>query len=304
VRLPSTLAFAFLLLAGCVSGGGATSTDPGGPVATGEPIPDAGTIRGVVVDESQAPIAQAQVALAETTLQAVTDEAGGFEFGNLAPGPYVLQAGRIGYESAAKRVDVEPNGEHSVVLALTTLAVVEPYHDTFGPFSGYFECQIGTPTAITPCTGDSVHDQDLNSVVFPGDRRHLHYNMTSDEWQTMVGEARWAKTSVATSQGMATYPSYLKRPTSHWWCEADGPSPIRFVFEKEGESVCNSVSSNANPPPSMKINPLVLVADPGFGGTSTTNPPARLMMQQKFELMMTVFYYEPAPSQYSGFPDA
>ena len=55
--------------------------------------------------------------------------------------------------------------------------------------------------------------------------------------------------------------------------------------------------------PSPTVNPLVLVADPGFGGQSLDNPPVRMMWQQRFEALMTVFYLEPAPADYSGFGD-
>jgi hypothetical protein len=301
---PVPLVFA-VLLAGCSAGAGTGDSQRSGALATGDVLADAASLGGIVVDDSQAPVAGAAVGLIEPHLSVVTDTGGAFRFGNLAPGVYTLQAARVGFESAAKRIELHANDEARVTITMLPLAVQVPYHDSIGPFKGYFECQIGTAAGfISPCTGDVLHGQDLNGIVFPGDKRKLVYNLSSDSWQTMVGEARWTQTSYATSSGMAVYPSYLKRATSHWWCEASGRSPIQFRLEKKLDSVCTSTSRNTDPQPSMKVNPLILQADPGFGGTSTDNPPVRLIYQQHFELFMTVFYGEPAPAKYSGFPDS
>lgn len=287
-------------LAGCAKSEGAQPAETGpAPVASLEPIPDGGAIEGVVVDDGQAPLAGALVAIVSLQLQVQTDEGGAFGFRNLPAGAYDVAAAKLGYESVARRVTVDANQVAQAILVLVPLAVEEPYVETFGPFNGFFNCMIGTPVGIRLC----LQNETVNRMVFPNENRRLHYNLTAETWQTMVGESRWTQGAFATGVGMAIYPSYSQRPGSHWWCEADGRSPILFRYERELESICTS-QGGTDPEPSMKINPLVLVADPGFGGLSAENPPLRLMVQQRYELLMTVFYAEPGPPEYSGFADA
>ncbi len=307
--------FLSIVFAGCASSEGANPAGGDGvgpgPVATGEPIVDGATIQGVVVDDSQAPLEGAIVGILGLGLQVQTDAAGSFRFENVPPGPHDISAARLGFASAAKRVTVEASQQLTgVILTLAPIAVETPYHESFGPYSGFFHCMWGTAAVegfgiIRTCAVDA----GVNEDVFGPDRRHLHFNLTSDNWATLIGESRWTQGAAATGVGMAIYPSYSERDGSHWWCEADGRSPLIFRYEaadpeaKDGLSSCNS-QGETDPMPSMEINPLVLVADPGFGGTSAEKPPLRIMFEQKFELMITVFYMEPAPAEFSALNDA
>jgi hypothetical protein len=298
-----------ITLAGCVSSEGAkpnAQTDGPGPIASGEAIVDAATIQGLVVDDSQAPIGGATVAILGLSLQAQTDEAGSFQFVNVPPGSHDISAIKLGYTSSSKRIDVSASQQLTgVFLVLNPIVVEVAYHESFGPMAGYFECYIGTPTTVTPCTGDTFHDQDLASIVFPNDKRRLEFTMSSNNWRTMVGEGRWTPGAAATAAGMAIYPSYAARDTSHWWCEADGKSPIMFRYESEEEgSICTS-QGDVDPAPSMDLNPLIVAADPGFGTLDEADRPAfRVMLQQKVEIMVTMFYGEPAPPEFSAMDDA
>lgn len=296
-----------IALAGCASSEGANplATQGPGPVASGEPIVDAATIAGLVVDDSQAPIEGALVAIVGIGLQASTDAAGSFQFVNVPPGPHDVTAIKLGFSSTGKRVTVEASQQLTgVILTLTPIAVEAAYHEIFGPYSGYFNCFYGTPITIRPCT----YDPSLNDAVFDDTRRQA-FKLSANHWATIVGESRWTQGAFATGVGMAIYPSYSERDGSHWWCEADGRSPLIFRYDaidpevKDGVSVCNS-QGELDPMPSMDINPLVLVADPGFGGESLEKPPLRLMLQQRFELMTTVFYGDPAPPEFSALKDA
>src|SRR5215510_9135462 len=63
--------------------------------------PTAGAIVGTVKDDHGQPVANAVVsALGATTTIAVTDKDGRFEFGPLAPGPYLLRAHLAGFTSS------------------------------------------------------------------------------------------------------------------------------------------------------------------------------------------------------------
>lgn len=290
-----------LLLSGCSGSSAAQEKSQDEPsatvVASGEPLPDAGSIEGVVVDDSNAPIQGATVAVEELGLQASTDVGGAFAFSNLAPGTYAIHALALGYQSAAKRATVEANEVTNVLFTLTSIAVQEPYVEMLGPFNAFFSCAVGTPVAITGCGTAAT-----NPVLFPNDKVQMKFKISSKEWQTFVGESRWQQSSYATAPGMAIWLSRDNRTNNHWWCEADGRSPIKFRYEKELDSVCTSKGNGATDKPELK-HMLFIAADPGFGGTSTENPPVRILLQQKYELLMSIFYYEPAPLEYTGFPD-
>ncbi|HEX9816948.1 MAG TPA: carboxypeptidase-like regulatory domain-containing protein [Candidatus Thermoplasmatota archaeon] len=309
-----SVAFLFLMavFAGCLSGGGTTpnSTEGPGPVAYGEPIPDAATIQGLVVDDSQAPIEGALVAIVGIGLQATTDSGGSFQFVNVPPGPHDISAIKLGYSSSGKRVEVAANQRlEGVFLTLIPIVVEQPYQETFGPFSGYFECHIGGVNVMS-CAGDTIHRrEEPDQLLFPNNKRFMQYTLSSDNWETMWGEARWNPAAVATAPGMAIYPSYMGRwaedNRGHWWCEADGPSPTWFRFDQdESRSICNSTGGADEPKATMAANPLVVVADPGFADIEGGDFPVRVMYQQRFEVIMTIFYGEPAPADFTAFPDA
>ena len=309
-----------IAFAGCASSEGANPQGGGaggsGPVATGEPIADAASVQGLVVDDSQAPLEGAIVGLLGLGLQVQTDEAGSFRFENVPPGEHDISAAKLGFASTAKRVNVEASQQLTgVILTLEPVAVEEPYHESFGPYSGFFHCMWGTATVDVPVLGPfgiirtCAVDAGTTATVFGADSRRLSFNLTSDNWATLIGESRWTQGAAATGVGMAIYPSYEKRSGNHWWCEADGRSPLIFRYEaadpsmENGLSQCNS-QGEIDPVPAMEINPLQLIADPGFGGTSAEKPPLRLMFEQRFELMVTVFYMDPAPPEFSALNDA
>jgi hypothetical protein len=299
------LALLTLVLSGCAAADGA-GTDSKIHHEFGEPIPNAGSIVGTVVDDATLPLSGATVAILALSLQVQTDENGGFRLGNIPPGAHTVDAVKLGYMSGSKRVEVLANEPTTgAVITLTPIPIVEPYVETIGPFSGYFECHIGS-VFITSCAGDSI-DQTLDRLVFPNNKRFMFYDLSSDNWETQWGEARWSPAAVASASGMAVYPSYSKRYEEdnggHWYCEADGNSPIWFRYDAvEERSVCTSQGGD-DPPAAVATNPLMLVADPGFA-----RPPGevlpRVLIQQKFEVIMTIFYGEPAPDEYTAFPDA
>jgi hypothetical protein len=301
---------ATVVLAGCASVDAgeprSTGADVGTAVASGEPIPDAGSIKGAVVDDSTTPLPGATVAIVNLGLQLQTDDAGSFSFINIPPGKHTLNALKLGYMSTAKVVEVLANeATTGAILTLTPIPVVEPYVETFGPFAGYFECHIGS-VFITSCAGDTINPT-LDRIVFPNNKRFMFYTLSADNWETQWGEARWSPAAVGSASGMAVYPSYSKRyddgNTGHWYCEADGNSPIWFRYDADpARSICNSQGDD-DPPAVMATNPLMMVADPGFAQPPGEVVP-RVLIQQKFEVIMTIFYGEPAPADFTAFPDA
>lgn len=293
----------FPLLAGCVSsssGGTAAAPSPEGAVA-GE---GAVSIEGLVVDDAFSPIAGASVAVQSTDLVAVTGSDGSFAFAGLATGRHVLLAGALGYESVAKSVEVVEGVALSVTMTLSPLPIKVAFRDVFGPFKGYFECRLGTPSQTGECgwigPADSITGHP--TALYPNDRSIFRFNLTNEEYESFVGDMRWTQGSFATSTAMRLAFSYEKRVSTHWWCSGEGKSPLQWRWEREGDSVCTSTGGTTDPAkPTMKLNPLRAYANVPFG---TTTNPLYASVQQKFEVMISAFYGEAAPPDYVAFPDA
>jgi hypothetical protein len=81
-------------------------------------------IRGVVVDETGAPIAGARVFFTSAPgpfpdIAALTDEAGKFTVGAPVPGRYSLASAADGFESEEAAVDVGDEGEAMLEIKLS-----------------------------------------------------------------------------------------------------------------------------------------------------------------------------------------
>lgn len=294
--LLTAFAFAAVALAGCASGGGDDGGLSGLDQCADGACEEGATIAGHVLDDVSLPLAGANVGIVETGNQTTADESGVFVFTGLAPGTYTLSAVALGYESDAQRVTLEEDERREITFNLDPLPTAEPYADVIGPEAGHFHCMVGTPVRITSCNVQDVMGEDKQSVTFE--------LSSPEQWQTIVGEMRWTQGTAATSTGLANYISYEGRDTSHWWCEADGESPIVFQYEREGDSICTSQGdTDPEPHDTDEVETLIIAADSGFGGLSAENPPLRLVLDQRYELMVSVFYVEPAPEGYSALPD-
>src|SRR5687767_5815980 len=100
------------VVAGCVQASGdedaMSSTGPAGPIGPTDVDPNSefGVLQGTVVDEENAPIVGALVAIEGAGTQTSTNDLGLFVFRDLAPGKYTILVGALGYESAGRVVDV------------------------------------------------------------------------------------------------------------------------------------------------------------------------------------------------------
>lgn len=298
MRTQAILALTVLIgtiLAGCASGSGDTSIEGLDQCPDGD-CGEGAAITGRVLDDQSLPIAGATVGLTETGNTTRTGEGGGFAFTGLEPGTYTLNAVALGYESAAQRVTLEADQKQEVSLTLAPLPVSEPYTDVIGPEAGHFLCSVYVPAwGIENCNIQGAMGEDKQTVTF---------QLSSPElWQTIVGEMRWTQGTAATSNRLANYISYEGREATHWWCEADGESPIVFQYEREEDSICTSQGDTDPEPHDEEVETLFIAADSGFGGLSTENPPWRLAYDQRYELMVSIFYVDAAPTGYSALPD-
>jgi len=87
--------------------------------------PQRGTVQGVVRDgETNAPLSQAHVRLADAGTGAVTNQHGHFRIADLVVGPHTLVVSHLGYETTRVTVRVRPDAatQDTVVLSPTAIA--------------------------------------------------------------------------------------------------------------------------------------------------------------------------------------
>ncbi len=180
---PKTLLLTALMigigLAGCVGG------DDAGPQGDDAPTgpqfnEDTGAVRGTVTDAELLPLEGAQVAILnlDTGISTTTDDAGTFTLSNVPPGTHTLAVQKLGFESQAKKVDVQAGDETFVELMLDPVPVEEPYVESL-PHAGQYG--IGFAFVLsTICYGCSSEE-----------RAWFMFGGFPDDFAGMVAEARW-----------------------------------------------------------------------------------------------------------------
>ncbi len=164
------------LLAGC--GGKASSGGAEGLGARPDLAPDKGAITGLVVDDRYRPVAGAFLLLTPIGLTATSDDLGQFEFLDLQPGAYILQANAKDHEASPKNVDVaggvytEVEAPMRRLFGETGFTVTTQYSVFIGcAFSVVEETDIGVPRTGEDC----MLDQSGDSTRFGFDSDYLTY---------------------------------------------------------------------------------------------------------------------------------
>lgn len=205
MRIPFVLALLVAAsLAGCSDG---SPSEPGDD-APGLKVTDTtGGIRGIVVDPSIVPVAGASVQLsggATTT----SDEAGLFNFTDLAPGDYFLSVSKLGFLSVQQSATVVAGVSDPPVVKvlLERLTSAQPYVD-FYKLDGFYECGFALPVITDSCdfawrTGYDGANETTGSpppVVPRSPTRfaNTQYIEVSADTFTVIQEAFWDDESVA-----------------------------------------------------------------------------------------------------------
>ncbi len=309
------------VFAGCAKGEAAPSAEAASSIAEAA-FDGGGSIVGNVVDDSIAPIRGAHVAILELTLSVVADDAGRFEFRNLAAGSYNLNAIALGYNSAVKRVEVLADQEILTTLTLSPIPIKEPFYQVLGPIVGYFGCRYAYPGVNTTATPPKLSGGTTGPCpVGPPSEEDLPTNMEFDvynETVALVGEMSWTQGSFATSQRLRMSFSYTERTSGHWWCTSTSVSPIQWVYTMtDGVGTCHAEQYcgyvNQKVPADDREDNDAELPHTGLTMLAYTNTPFtcadqgnyyELALQQRFEMVVTMFQSMAVPGAFSGFADS
>jgi hypothetical protein len=111
-----------------------------------------GSIVGNVVDDEYQPLKGAVVGFIEPYVADVTDKAGFFEIGNLAPGPWDLYVIHMGHKADGLRVNVKAGDATRVTFQLPVLPVEEPWVETIA-FEGRIDRAVVLGGFGSSCCG-------------------------------------------------------------------------------------------------------------------------------------------------------
>jgi len=271
---------ASLLLAGC-----AKSAAPSAPGV----VLDAGRVAlsGVVVDEAIRPLAGAEVNVTDVGVNATTDANGLFLL-PVPPGDHVLEVRRAGFGSVRQAVTVPATGLRGLNLQLVPGASTLPY-STLLKYDGFIVCSLGASYIFSEECGEGVgtpvgrYGKQSNNAI------RADFSPDSPSLKTMVVEMAWQPTSEAGQQ-------LLVLLNTNWTCEpacggnavgngsVQGPSPLLLRVDEADLAG-----------PLRSPNPVFTTYTLARNGPTDVN----VVLQQPFNLFVSMFYYEAAPPGYS-----
>lgn len=283
-----------VILAGCVAeqaGDAADAASERGDVARD----DTGTIVGLVLDDSLAPIPGVQVAVMDDEdASAVTDESGSFNITGLAPGTYSVAVQKLGYDSAVKKVDVRAGEATDVQFTLTSVAVVsEPYHVLLIG-DGYFSC--GAYVAVL---GFGIRWGNLHACVWDEHKPRFVFEADKVALKGLAQEVTWEQNTALTSKTLAVFLQY--KPVCDPFCGAEegwdpdegdqiSESPVRAYYDLEDDVE------------DFEEDPLRLASLTFPDGEDTD---VVIVFQQRMTHYITLFYGEHGSlDTYTALPDA
>lgn len=285
---PVLLAAAVLAvsLAGCSDAPAADAGD-GVQVGAGEVL-----LEGVVVDAAIRPVPGAKVtaqAAGAAAAEATTGDDGAFAFA-LPPGAAVLEASHSAYAPVRHTVQLlDGAGANPRVVLQFSFAASEAPYATVAKFDGFIVCSLGLSVVFSEECGAGVGtpvgrvgEQGNNAIRFD-------FQPDSPSLKTAIVEQAWTPTSEAGRQLAVVF-------ATGWTCEpACG-----------GEAVGEG-SVQGSSPLLLRADEADLadhLADPASVYTTytlalTDTVAANVVLNQPFQLFVSLFYREPAPEGHS-----
>jgi hypothetical protein len=279
-----------VLLAGCAGG-----AKPAATSATPTPDTDHGVLSGLVLDAESRPLSGADVGLRGTGFTGRTDTGGRFHFGGLEPKTYTLDVVALGFIPTAQQVQVKAGETTRVELFLVALPPVEEVYYESYPFTGFYECALGTTVWVSPCSYPytaaylTLHNHGVNLSQygpFPSDiqNNQWRYNFSLKPGAVeVVSELSWIPTQPSANRLMlivscADYDPVLDDCSGPTYVQKAGTSPINGTWD----------AKRAGELPAWVMTRVYL---PWSG--------AQVALSQRFDVWNTVFFNGKAPEGFT-----
>ncbi len=220
---------------------------------------DTGVIRGVVVDETIAPIAGVTIVITSVGAETTSLPDGSFGFSDLAPGSYNMRLTKLGFAPVTASATVEAGVDRPAVVRVQMAQDLEsmPYSELLS-FSGYLQCGVGIPGvgALNPCAFTGSVNVFSAGVQKPIDMTQI--------------EMTWEGTNVL-GDGLSI--GILTPGTISNFARSDGPSPR--ILPVLGETIEGRYGEG--------YEAYTIRVFPG-----TTSP--SVVIEQPFDIYVTHFY--------------
>lgn len=277
-RMMSAL-LVLVALAGC-----SQTSDPADEQA--DHIVEAGTLRGVVVDEAIQPVHEAEVVVAkgEETQSTLTDEVGAFSVEDLEPGAYTLTVSKAGYVPEQLIGQVRSEAVAEILKVVLTRDAEDKPFIAAEQFQGYLTCGVhdgdhdGTDCGLGERALLFACDLGAPCIPSPFPDRAVFFSSVDRKGDWIHGELVW-------------------QPSTAY---ADQMEVMPFVVDNDGGVVNNSIHSPEGPSPlPLDITTKEIEDNNLWNGSAIeyqfrVGPPqgglATITVQQDFEFFLFTFY--------------
>jgi hypothetical protein len=267
-----------------------------------------GGVQGTVTDDSILPLKGVKVVLDEH-LENVTSVDGGFSFLGIVPGSYVLRANATGFVEGKTKVEVRAGEITKATLVLRPRTADTPYHVIMQK-AGLVGCAVNSPegntvTVLANCETFFIAGMhDIDNYILPFHVGSLErivgfWSETTFHSSQALGrtmQVRWtmSETSQPAQNTYFLYPIAIKT----------GPSPVRYGWPIK--TVVDNITSPLKSPSDMcSLKDCWLIDNNYAGNDSVTLLPTHfgVMVQQRFEQYLALFYNGDFPAEFVIAPD-
>ncbi|HUR25544.1 MAG TPA: carboxypeptidase-like regulatory domain-containing protein [Candidatus Thermoplasmatota archaeon] len=282
----AVLVFLVSILAGCSGGGDGGAGPVDIPVGAGRAV-----LSGVVVDESIRPVAGAVVDVTDSGLEATTDEAGEF----LLPvpvGSHLLEVRHASFAPIQETVSVPETGLRGLTLRLSLSASEAPY-EALLKYDGFVVCSLGISLIFSEECGEGVGTPAGRVGKQGNNAIRYDFQSESPSLKTIVVEQVWEPTSDAGREMLVIV-------ATNWTCEpACGGDPVG-AGNVQGPSPLLLRVDEADLAPHLQ-DPATVFTTYTLARNDVSQ--VNVLLNQGFQLFVTLFYREGAPEGYSFVAD-
>ncbi len=268
-----------LMLAGC--------SDAPKPVAQVEVPPGEALVEGVVVDSAIRPVPGATVVAVGTDAKATTDDQGEFAL-SLPVGAAVLEATHPSFAAARAEVDVRPAMVGKVVLTFQFSAETAPY-STLVKYDGFVVCSLGISVIFSEECGEGVGTPAGRVGKQANNAIRYDFQPESPSVKTIVLDMAWEPTSDAGREMLLLF-------NTGWTCEPACGGDAVGAGSMQGPSPQSMRVDEADLAPHLE-DPATVFTTYALARNDATQVNA--LLNQPFQLFVSLFYREPAPEGYS-----